>query len=86
MIKNQEVMDAFYAGRRSAAYPLTVNDVVLVKKGRKSGSLAAVISPECAAPAVSYVVEYGDGSDEIVPLAALELKKPIQPAETTPGK
>jgi len=86
MIENQEVMDAFYAGRRSAVYPLAVNDVVLVKEGRKSGSLAAVISPQSAAPAVGYLVEYGDGSDEIVPLAALELKEPIQSSETTRGK
>lgn len=86
MIENQEIMDAFYAGRRSDVYPLAVNDVVLVKEGRKSGSLAAVISPQSTAPAVSYLVEYGDGSDDIVPLAALELKGPIQAPETTRGK
>ncbi len=86
MVENPEIMEAFYAGRRSSTYPLAVNDVVRVKEGRKSGSLAAVISPQSVAPAVSYLVEYGDGSDDIVPLAALELKEPIQAAETTRGK
>jgi len=85
MVENQEVMEAFYARRHSATYPLAVNDVVLVKEGRRSGSFAAVISPQSVAPAVSYLVEYGDGSDDIVLLAALELKEPIQPLERTRG-
>ena len=74
-----EVIDAFYEGRRSGAYPLAVNDVVRVKQGTKSGAFAAVISVQSPAPAVSYLVEYGDGSDEIIPLAELERTEPIQP-------
>ena len=80
-----EIMDAFYTGRRSSIYPLAVNDVVLVKEGRKGGSLAAVISVQSLAPAVSYLVEYGDGSDDIVALTSLDLKEPIQPPQTTTG-
>ena len=75
MVEDDKIMDAFYAGRRSSLYPLAVNDVVLVKEGRKSGSLAAVISVQSVSPVVSYLVEYGDGSDDIVPLTALELKE-----------
>jgi hypothetical protein len=75
---DDDIMEAFYTGRRSTIYPLAVNDVVLVREGRKTGSLAAVISVDSAAPAVSYRVEYGDGSDDVVPLAALQLKEPIQ--------
>jgi hypothetical protein len=75
MVEDDEIIDAFYAGRRSSLYPLAVNDVVLVKEGRKSGSLATVISVQSVAPAVRYLVEYGDGSDDIVPLASLELKE-----------
>lgn len=82
MIEDDNIMDAFYAGRRSEAYPLAVNDTVLVKDGRKSGSLAAVISIQSTAPAVRYLVEYGDGSDDIIPLASLELKEPIRPPQT----
>ena len=85
MIEDDNIMDAFYAGRRSAIYPLAVNDVVLVKEGKKTGSLAAVISIESPAPVARYLVEYGDGSDDIIPLAALELKEPIQPPRTTTG-
>jgi len=84
MVENQEIMDAFYAGRRSAAYPFAADDVVLVREGRKSGSLAAVISPQSIVPTVTYLVEYGDGSDDVVPLASLELKGPIRPSRPTP--
>jgi hypothetical protein len=89
MIEDDAITDAFYAGRRSAAYPLALNDTVLVREGRKSGSLAAVISLQSMAPSVSYLVEHGDGSDDIVPLPALELKGSMEPNQTvappTPG-
>ncbi len=70
----EKIMDAFYAAQRSSEYPLAVNDVVRVKDGRKPGEFAAVISIDSPAPVVRYLVEYGDGSDDIVPLTALELK------------
>lgn len=77
------IMDAFYTAKRSDVYPLAVNDTVLVKKGKKPGMLAAVISVESEAPQVTYLIEYGDGSDDIVPLTELELKEPNQPPEPT---
>jgi len=67
----EDVMDAFYTARRTPMYPLAVNDVVRVNEGRKPGELAAVVSIDSPAPTVRYLVEYGDGSDDIIPLSAL---------------
>jgi hypothetical protein len=80
-----ELTDAFYEGRRTAVYPLAVNDVVLVKKGRKSGEFAAVISIASPAPALCYLVEYGDGTDDIISIAELELNERDQAPEAMPG-
>ena len=63
--------EAFYEGKRSDALPLAVNDVVTVKAGDKSGAPAWVISLEEEAPEPKYLVEYEDGSDEILPLGIL---------------
>ncbi|HET7537059.1 MAG TPA: hypothetical protein VFJ90_11425 [Candidatus Didemnitutus sp.] len=82
---SDSITEAFYAARRSETYPLAVNDVVTVKAGRKSGAVAWVISIQAEAPAVKYLVEYEDGSDEIVLLSALEKKVPIQPPVPTRG-
>ena len=67
-----EARDAFYETKRSEHLPLAVNDVVTVKEGRKSDSRARVISHEALAPEPKYLVEYDDGSDEIVALAHLQ--------------
>ena len=66
--------DAFYEARRSSALPLAVNDVVTVLVGRNPGEGAAVISLHDTVPTPSYLVEYGDGSDEIVSLANLKVQ------------
>jgi hypothetical protein len=79
------ITDAFYAARRSEIYPLAVNDLVIVKEGRKRGALAWVISIQAEAPTVKYLVEYEDGSDEIALLSALEKKEPNQPPVPTRG-
>ena len=64
--------DAFYEGRRTEALPLAVNDIVTVQEGRKSGAIAWVISIEAAEPTPKYLIEYEDGSDEIVALVNLQ--------------
>ncbi len=77
-------MDAFYGARRSVEYPLAVNDVVLVKRGRKPGERAAVITIESPAPDPRYLIEYGDGSDDVVALSDLE-QQPDKSVKTTRG-
>ena len=68
---SEATREAFYEGRRSEVFPLAVNDVVTVKEGRKSGAVAWVISLESDEPEPKYLVEYEDGSDEILPLHQL---------------
>lgn len=65
---------AFYDGKRSETLPLVVNDVVTVKEGKKSGAIAWVISIQEEKPEPKYLVEYEDGSDEILPLTKIELR------------
>ena len=67
-----EVHEAFYSATRSIRFPLAVNDVVTVSKGRRPGEKAAVISIQAIEPSVAYLVEYGDGSDDVVPLENLK--------------
>jgi hypothetical protein len=45
-----------------------------VKKGRKAGTRACVIQIETEDPEPKYLIEYGDGSDEIVPKSQLQWK------------
>ncbi len=66
-----EVHDAFYSAARSTRFPLAVTDVVTVLEGRKPGEKAAVISIQAVEPTVAYLVEYGDGSDDVIALDKL---------------
>lgn len=68
--------DDFYEKRRSESLPLAVADDVTVMRGRQSGAVAAVISLESLPPNPKYLIEYADGSDEIVPLADLTRHEP----------
>lgn len=70
----EATQQAFYEGSKTEKFPLTVNDVVSVKEGPRSGSRASVIQIEAEAPEPQYLIEYGDGSDEIVPLSRLRWK------------
>jgi hypothetical protein len=63
--------DAFYEGRRSESLPLAVNDVVTVTWGKRVGVRAWVISLRTIHPEPSYLVEYEEGSDEVVPLSSI---------------
>ncbi len=60
---------AFYEAKRSEQYPLAVNDVVTLKIGKRMGSRAWVISIQSEDSDPKYLIEYDDGSDEIVPLS-----------------
>jgi hypothetical protein len=68
----QAEMDAFYEGKRTTSLPLAVNDYVTVTFGKRAGARAAVISLNKAEPNPAYLVEYGDGSDEVVLLANIK--------------
>jgi hypothetical protein len=69
-----EARKAFYEGKRTESLPLAVTDVVIVKCGKKVGATAAAISLESLPPNPKYLVEYDDGSSEVVFLKDLEKK------------
>ena len=64
--------DAFYAGTRSDAVPLVINDSVDITSGPYSGRGGAVISIDCVEPTMTLLVELGDtGEDVVVPIGNL---------------
>ena len=56
----------FYEGKRSEYIPFIINDSVEIISGPGKGKLAAVISIEPSSPSLSYLVEPGDGSGDLV--------------------
>lgn len=63
--------DAFYESRRTVTLPLAVNDVVIVKEGKIAGAQAWVISLQCVSPEPRYLIEYEDGSEEVLALGQI---------------
>jgi hypothetical protein len=69
-----EIEEAFFAGERSEAVPLVINDSVTITSGEHEGSGAAVISQVSMGEDPVYLVELGDsGKDVRVPLSSLRL-------------
>ena len=64
---------AFYEGVRSDSMPFVINDAVEIISGPSKGKLVAVISIQPADSGLSYLVELGDGSGDLV-ISANELK------------
>ena len=48
---------------------LAVNDVVTLKIGKRTGARAWVVSIQSEDSDPKYLIEFDDGSDEIVPLS-----------------
>jgi len=73
---NIETMEReFYEGKRSEMVPFVINDSVEIIYGPGKGKLAAVISIEPGNFGLSYLVEMGDGSGDLVTTAKqLKLK------------
>jgi len=63
----------FYEGKRSEDIPFVINDAVEILTGAGKGKKAAVISITPTDDGVSYLVEPGDGSSDLV-IAARSLK------------
>ena len=56
----------FYGGIRSNSIPFVINDAVEVLSGVSKGKKAAIISIEPSENGVSYLVEFGDGSGDLI--------------------
>lgn len=74
-MNREEIVRAFYEGARSEEVPFIINDSVEIISGSCVGKLAAVISIEPIDSGLSYLVEPGEGSRDLVILAKdLKLK------------
>ncbi|MBC3765692.1 hypothetical protein [Neptunicella marina] len=56
----------FYEGNRSKTMPFVINDTVEITFGPAEGKLAVVISIDPNELSMSYLVEQGDGSGDLV--------------------
>ena len=80
MVLPKELQDAFYAGARSAAVPLCINDTVGITVGEHRGSRAAVISQESIGADPEFIIELGtSGVDVRLPLSSLRLIERVEP-------
>ena len=56
----------FFAGRRSDALPFCVNDTVEVLRGVYVGRVGAVVLLDRSRESFHFLVEFGDGTDELI--------------------
>jgi hypothetical protein len=63
-IKELEIL--FYQEKRSNILPFVINDSVEILEGNDKGKFASVISIRSVAPELTYLVEKGDGSGDLV--------------------
>jgi len=71
---NRNDMEAgFYEGNRSDSIPFIINDAVEILCGTGSGKRASVVSIEPTDNGLSYLVEPGDGSGDLM-VSAISLK------------
>ena len=70
-MNGEALNDAFYAGLRSADLPYVVNDEVEVTAGAYAGRTGAVVVLDWSGARLRYLVEFSDGTDELLPGGAL---------------
>ena len=64
----------FFEGRRSLSLPFCVNDSVEVIAGPYSGRRGAVVLLDRSGQAPRFLIEFGDGTDELLAAVQLRLK------------
>ena len=62
----------FYDGRRSKDLPFVVNDEARILRGVYASRSGAVVSIDISESMPKFLIEFGDGTDELVPLDNLE--------------
>jgi hypothetical protein len=66
------ILQDFYDGRRSKDVPFVVNDEAKILRGAYASRSGAVVSIDISAAIPKFLIEFGDGTDELVPLDNLE--------------
>ena len=69
---NSAAYDAFYNQTRSSEVPLVVGDTAKVLRGNYGGRLGAVVGIDVSTSTLQFLIEFGDGTDELLPVDNLE--------------
>ncbi len=69
----ESMEEDFYAGRRSDALRFCINDAVRVTSGPYAGREGAVVALDRQEREPRLLVEFGDGTDELVLHSSLEI-------------
>ena len=67
-----KILQDFYDGKRSAALPFVVNDEAIILRGVYAGKPGAVVSIDISEASPRFLIEFGDGTEELVSLDNLE--------------
>jgi hypothetical protein len=69
---NAQLIQDFYDGKRSKDVPLAYNDTAKILRGVYASRSGAVVSIDISEAMPKFLIEFGDGTDELVPLDNLE--------------
>ena len=69
----QEFIKNFFEGLRSDSLPFVINDCVEITSDKNKGKAGSIISIVQTEPKLEYLVEFGDGSGDLV-IEAIWLK------------
>lgn len=69
---SKTLIDDFYAGRRGVQLHFCVNDEVSVKNGVYAGRVGETVVLDITHGEPTYLVDFGDGTDEVVIQSNLE--------------
>ena len=67
----KQLEDAFYNGNRSDTLPYCLNDVLEVTAGEYQGRRGWAVAVDRRKPELRLLIEFDDGTDELVPLSQL---------------
>ena len=70
-IKSHFIED-FYTRKRSKDLPLVLNDTATILRGPYATRAGAVVAVDISEEIPKFLIEFGDGTDELIPLNDLE--------------
>lgn len=67
-----QILQDFCDGRRSKDLPFVVNDEAKILRGDDASRSGAIVCIDISDAMPKFLIEFGDGTDELVPLDNLE--------------
>jgi hypothetical protein len=77
-----QILQDFYDGRRSAAVPFVVNDTAVILRGVYAKRSGAVVAIDISKESPRFLIEFGDGTDELVSLDDLQSMTTMWPNQS----